>query len=114
MLFCDPPTMPARFTPRRDDRYILPSVLFVQTRGATRACHYPRRRSAMHLDSWKAAKRLSRTGMTDGGSHRRQIPDERDRSGPGRVKWRPGGLRCHPAQADAIQYPGGPTELTEL
>jgi hypothetical protein len=43
----------------------------------------PRR---MHLDSWKAAKRLSRTGMADGGSHRRQIPDERDHSGPGRVK----------------------------
>ncbi len=47
-VFCDPPrqcrgppapTMPARFTPCRDDRYILPSVLFVQTRGATRACH---------------------------------------------------------------------------
>jgi peptidoglycan/xylan/chitin deacetylase (PgdA/CDA1 family) len=35
---------------------------------------------------------LSRTGMADGGSHRRQIPDERDCSGPGRVKWRPGGL----------------------
>jgi len=33
------PTMPARFTPRRDDRYILPAVLFVQARGATRACH---------------------------------------------------------------------------
>jgi hypothetical protein len=24
----------------------------------------------MHLDSWTAAKRLSRTGMADGGSHR--------------------------------------------
>ena len=29
------------------------------------------------LDSWKAAKRLGRMGMADGGSRRRQLPDDR-------------------------------------
>src|SRR5216684_6156085 len=39
---------------------------------ATKACQWPLRRSAMRLDSWRLAKRLSRTGMADGGS-----PDDR-------------------------------------
>ena len=56
---------------------------------------------SLHVDppcTWTVGRlqsELSRTGMADGGSHRRQIPDERDCSGPGRVKWRPGGLRCN-------------------
>jgi hypothetical protein len=44
----------------------------------------------MRLDSWKLAKRLSRTGMADGGSHWRQRPDDRDPSSRVRVKLRPG------------------------
>ena len=39
---------------------------------ATKVCHWPLRRSAMRLDSWRLAKRLSGTGMADGGS-----PDDR-------------------------------------
>jgi hypothetical protein len=39
--------------------------------------HWPTRRSPMRWDSWKLAKLLSRTGTADGGSHWRQLPDDR-------------------------------------
>jgi hypothetical protein len=64
-VFCDQPqqcgeppapTMPARFTPRRDDRYILPSALFVQAPRQGSLPYTLIRHALGHLEGRKAVE----------------------------------------------------------